>query len=305
MQKVHQETERQKINRKQTIIIQEVEKKKKNVTPEVRYECKSCDFKSEDDNVLTIHVKIKHGACNICQVKFSTTSEVESHMNSIHGIKPETDIKEEQLINEQNWEDLEDNEESEEEDNSKMYAIKYYLNSNGEQMGLTIKGKAKAHIESHNKIIEIMDKLPKTKEKESTFGKSKIKVIEKPPNTPTLLTLKLQVTAPDKSVGTAELKLHKPAKKGATLEIRKTSDGDFDTVEKLKDAIVKLFHMLASGETVSRILMAARGRGTLSNQPLLNIKILSCNQCNFKKNQTSSESTHSKIAWRCDQSHQV
>ena len=188
MNKVHKETEEQKIKRKQVIIIQEVEKKKKNVTP-----------------VL------------------------------------ETEKKEEQLVNEQNWEDLEDSEESEGEEDSKLYAIKYYLNSNGEQMGLTFKGKAKAHIESHNKSIEIMDKQPKTKEKYSTFGKSKFKVIEKPPKTPTLLTLKLQVTAPDNSVGTAELKLHKPAKKGATLEIRKTSDGDFDTVEKLKDAIVKLF----------------------------------------------------------------
>ena len=80
-------------------------------------------------------------------------------------------------------------------------------------MGLTIKGKTKAHIESHKKMIEIMDRLPKTKEKDNTFGATKIKVLDMPPKTPSLPTLKLEVTAPHKSVGTAELKLHKPAKR--------------------------------------------------------------------------------------------
>ena len=102
---------------------------------------------------------------------------------------------------------------------------------------LTIKGKANTHIESHKKIIEIMDRLPKTKEKENTFGDSKIKIIEKLPKTPSLLTLKIQVTSPDSYVGVAELKLHKPAKKGATIEIRKVSDDTFDSVEHLKDVI--------------------------------------------------------------------
>ena len=38
--------------------------------------------------------------------------------------------------------------------------------------------------------------------------------------------------------------------------------------------------ILASGETVSKILLVAKGKGTLSNQPLL--KIISCDQCNWQ-----------------------
>ena len=55
---------------------------------------------------------------------------------------------------------------------------------------LTIKGKANTHIESHKKIIEIMDRLPKTKEKENTFGDSKIKIIEKLPKKTFITNLK-------------------------------------------------------------------------------------------------------------------
>ena len=186
----------------------------------------------------------------------------------------------EKADNEQNWEDVDDDEEVEDLNEFKLYKIKYYSNSDGDHMGLTIKGKANTHIESHKKIIEIMDRLPKTKEKENTFGDSKIKVIEKLPKTPSLLTIKLQVTAPDNSVGIAELKLHKPAKKGATIEIRKISDDTFDSVENLKDVIEKLLVILDSGETVSKILLAAKGKGTLSSQPLL--KIISCDQCNWQ-----------------------
>ena len=236
--------------------------------------------------------------CTICEKSFSNHIGLDIHMQKVHeetqlmqierkhmgALQQAASIKkqDEQIENELNWEDLDDNEEKEEDDESKLYKIKYYTNSDGAHMGLTIKGKSKEHIESHNKIMELMDKLPKTKEKESILGESKIKVLEKPPKTPILHTLKLQVTAPDNTVGIVELKLHKPAKKGATLEIRKTSDDVFDTVEKLKDVIEKLFKQLSSGETVSRILLAARGRGTLSSQPLLSIKILSCDQCNWK-----------------------
>ena len=51
-------------------------------------------------------------------------------------------------------------------------------------------------------------------------------------------------------------------------------------VENLKDIIVKLFELLATGETVSKIIISAKGKGT--NKPLLGITLLACNQCDWK-----------------------
>ena len=274
--------------------------------------CNVCSIQFEKKEDLDYHIKMNHKEnplnyidCTLCEERFNESTRLDYHMKIRH-MESELGKQERKLMiatkatttliqddisimignddeaksdNGLNWEDVEDEEENNEND-YKSYKIKYYTNSDGEQMGLTIKGKTKSHIESHKKVIEIMDRLPKTKEKDNTFGGTKIKVLEKPPKTPSLLTLKLEVTAPDNSVGTAELKLHKPAKKGSTLEIRKTSGDTFDTVEKLRDMIEKLFELLSSGQTVSKILAEARGRGTLSNQPLL--KVLSCDKCDWQ-----------------------
>ena len=253
--------------------------------------------------------------CALCAKCFKDSPGLDLHMKKVHGetllqgmdrkqaiakqeiqkkeelpTPTEDEKKEESPEDEQNWEDLEENEESEEEEEEvKLYKIKYYPNSDGNPMGLTLKGKAKDHVESHKKITEIMDRLPRAKE--SVIGGSKIKMIEKPHKTPSLLTRKLQITAPDKSEGTVELKMHKPAlKKGSTLEIRKTNDGDFETVDKLKDVIVKLFDLIATGETVSRILLSAKGKQ--SNQPLPVITLLSCNQCDWKTKTKTALKAH-------------
>ena len=53
---------------------------------------------------------------------------------------------------------MEDEEDVEDANELKLYKIKYYSNSNGDHMGLTIKGKANTHVESHKKIIKIMDR---------------------------------------------------------------------------------------------------------------------------------------------------
>ena len=232
---------------------------------------KSAHLQQNNDEIKPGEILPRNLKCENCDYNTEDGAALDNHMNEYH------------------WEDVED---VEDVVDVKMYKIKHYPNSDGDQMGLTIKGRTKAHIESHKKLTEVMNRLPKGKV--NMFNDSKITVLSKEPTTGRI-NLKLKISAPGKSEGTTELNLFKPSvgsKKGATIEIRKTNEGDFENVQHLKDVIIKLLDLLVSGETVSKILVATRRKVTSPNKPIVSFKLLSCNLCDFKTKTNVSLKTH-------------
>ena len=117
-------------------------------------------------------------------------------------------------------------------DESKLYRIASFSNSDGEPFGVTIKGKGK-HVEAHNKVMETINRLPK--DKATTFGEVKLKVTDKV-KTNTVLNAKVTITSADDLEGQVEIKIHKPSDKRhkATIEIRKLTGHNYDAVERVQ-----------------------------------------------------------------------
>ena len=167
---------------------------------------------------------------------------------------------------------------------TKLYKVANFPNSDGEPFGLTIKGKGK-HVDSHSKVMETLNRLQK--DKPTTFGENKITITDKV-KTSTILNAKVTLTTKDNEEGQVELKIHKPSDRRhkATIEIRRLSGHDFETVEKVKDIVTNMLDEFTSGESVSRIMLKAKGKAKpytlMVKQPSLSIKLLSCNECNFK-----------------------
>ena len=170
------------------------------------------------------------------------------------------------------------------ENDSKLYKVVNFPNSDGEPYGLTIKGKGK-HVDSHNKVMETLNRLQK--DKPTTFGEYKLTITDKV-KTSSILNAKVTVTDQDNIEGQVELKIHKPSDRRhkATIEIRRLSDHEFETVEKLKDIITNMLDEFTSGVSVSKIMLKAKGKAKsytpIGKQPSLSIKLLSCNECDFK-----------------------
>ena len=161
---------------------------------------------------------------------------------------------------------------------SPLYKVASFTNSNGDPFGLTIKGKGK-HVDGHNKVMETINRLPKNVA--TVFGEEKLTVTDKV-KTNTLLNAKITHTSKDNTEGQVELKIHKPSDKRhkATIETRKLTGFDFDTVEKVKDLLTNMLDQFAVGETVSKVILKAKGKAKpytpLVKQPSLATKLLSC-----------------------------
>ena len=99
---------------------------------------------------------------------------------------------------------------------TKLYKVAIFSNSDGDPFGLTINGKGK-HIEAHNMLMETINRLPKVKA--TSFGRFKLSVTDKA-KTNSILNAKITITSEDNTEGAVELKIHKPSDKRykATLE---------------------------------------------------------------------------------------
>ena len=189
---------------------------------------------------------------------------------------------------------------------TKLYKVSNFPNTDGEPFGLTIKGKGK-HIDAHNKVMDTINRLPK--DKITTFGNVKLTVTDKV-KTSNTLNAKVTLTTSD-SEGQVEIKIHKPSDRRhkATIEIRKLTGFEFDTVEKVKDLITTMLDDFTSGDTVSKVLLKAKNRvkpyTPIVKQPSLSIKLLSCNDCNFKAKtmvllKNHIQNTHTTTKNKCD-----
>ena len=115
-----------------------------------------------------------------------------------------------------------------------MYTIQEYLNSNKDPFGLTIKGKSKSFKEAHKTFQASI-----INGKTIVTNEGKFKVSDLSHNRGTKNAI-LQFSEGGIEQGDVELKVYDTnmdKKKGATIEIRKTSGSDYDYVEKLKEAV--------------------------------------------------------------------
>ena len=133
--------------------------------------------------------------------------------------------------------------------------------------------------------MDTLNRLPK--DKLTPFGNVKLMVTDKV-KTNTLLNVKLTLQTEDKEEGQVELKIHKPSDKRrkATIEVRKLTGFDYSTVEKVKDVLTNMLDSYTSGESVSKILLKAKNNvkaySPMVKQTSLSVKLLSCNDCEFK-----------------------
>ena len=118
------------------------------------------------------------------------------------------------------------------------------------------------------------------------FGQVKLTVTDKV-KTNTLLNAKVTLTTKENVENQVEIKIHKPSDKRhkATIEVRKLTGHEFEAVEEVKDLLTKMLDDFTSGEPVSRVIIKAKGKiaayTPLVKQPSLQIKLISCKECEF------------------------
>ena len=115
------------------------------------------------------------------------------------------------------------------DDQIKVYKVTPYLNSIKEPFGLTIKGKSKAYINAHKSVQGLI-----IKGKVITTTGGKIKVADAS-HKKGMINAIVEVGVGETEIGNVEMKVYDPSldkKKGATVELRKMSDSDYNYVEK-------------------------------------------------------------------------
>ena len=169
-------------------------------------------------------------------------------------------------------------------EDSKLYKVNNFPNSEGEPFGLTIKGRGK-HIEAHNKVMDTLNRLQKNKA--TVFGDVELTVTDKV-KTNTILNAKVTITTKDDYEGQAEIKIHEPSDKRrqATIEIRKLTGYEYDSVEKVKELLTNMLDNFTLGQTVSKVMVQSKIKAKpytpIVRQPSLSTKFLSCTECEFK-----------------------
>ena len=125
----------------------------------------------------------------------------------------------------------------------KVYKENPYLNSNKEPLGLTIKGKTRDYVTAHKKVQALI-----ISGKNIVTDVGKIKIVDSCKNRG-MIKAKVEINTSEMELGEAELKVYDPSldrKKGATIEIRKLSDSEYEFVEKLRDVITCLLDKFLS-----------------------------------------------------------
>ena len=109
----------------------------------------------------------------------------------------------------------------------KVYQEKLYFNSNKEPFGVTIKGKTKDYISSHEKF---KGTLIKNKIISTSIGKMKVLDASQKQG---FISGTIEVHDKDDDKGNVDLKVYNPSlnnKKGATIELRKMLDFEYKYV---------------------------------------------------------------------------
>ena len=138
----------------------------------------------------------------------------------------------------------------------KVYKEKPYLNSNKDPFGLTIKGKTKGYIAAHKSVQAMV-----VKGKAVATAEGKFKVLDASHNKGMINAI-LEVCSGDVDKGTVELKVYDPRldkKKGATIEMRKMADSDYNYVEKLRNIVTCLLDKFLSGESKRKTCVGVTG----------------------------------------------
>ena len=168
---------------------------------------------------------------------------------------------------------------SESMDEIKVYKEKPYFNSDKQPFGLTLKGKSKDYIKAHEAFKDL---LIKNKKYNVVSGSMKFLDVTK---WPSMINATVAVIVNDTKQGNVELKLYNPNKKGATIELRKTTDSCYESVISLKVMICIFLDGFLAGKNVSEVLKHL-SKKNLMNKTMKRIsfkpKLFSCNECNFQ-----------------------
>ena len=116
----------------------------------------------------------------------------------------------------------------------KPYTVNEYDNSDGNPMGISIRGKTKEFIAGHDAIKDLLKKGSKHSVLDVKLNVLDVKSL------PVMKVAIVEVSKSDKSRGNVELKVYKPSvkkNKGASLEMRILSGYDFEHVRVLRETI--------------------------------------------------------------------
>ena len=166
------------------------------------------------------------------------------------------------------------------ENDLKVYKVKPYFNSEKEPFGMTICGKSKEYILAHGTVKGM---IKKGKVYQTKRGNARIldATINK-----AMLNAIVQVEVKGSSKGNVELKVHNPGKKGATLELRRMSDFDYEHVKELKTILTTLLDAFIDGDTVEQVTLNMRqiSKEKAIGRNLSNPKLFTCEICGFLGN---------------------
>ena len=138
---------------------------------------------------------------------------------------------------------------------SRPYKEFPYFNSNKEPFGLTLKGKTKEYVKAHVAVKALI-----SKGKEICTPKGNLKFLDSTSNN-AMVNAVIEIESDKKVKGNAELKAYDPSKKkskGATIELRKTSDHEYSHVEDLKKILEFLLNKVLDGEEIEIFRKGAR-----------------------------------------------
>ena len=197
-----------------------------------------------------------------------------------------------------------------------MYTVKEYLNSSKDPFGLTIKGKSKSFKEAQKTFQAsiINGKTFSTNE-----GKFKVSDLS---HNKGIKNAILQFREGGIERGDVELKVYDTnmdKKKGATIEIRKTSGSDYDYVEKLKEAVTCILDKFLGDDDVdarekeekklfkcdicdwqTRHEPALKGHSKRMHKVVVNTKkntisLLICKKCKFETKSRATLMVHERL----------
>ena len=123
---------------------------------------------------------------------------------------------------------------------SQGFVVNTYKNSDGDDLGVTIKGKTKLFLDAHQSLKNFMTLSKLEKLDDTKFKVANVSKLKGRQN----VTIEVE-NDNDEDKGGAELIIHNPSiqkNKGATIEIRKLSGFEFKHVEMLKEVIILLLN---------------------------------------------------------------
>ena len=167
---------------------------------------------------------------------------------------------------------------------SRPYKEFPYFNSNKEPFGLTLKGKTKEYVKAHVAVKALI-----SKGKEICTPKGNLKFLDSTSNN-AMVNAVIEIESDKKVKGNAELKAYDPSKKkskGATIELRKTSDHEYSHVEDLKKILEFLLNKVLDGEEIEIFRKGARNDIKVNST-----HVYECDLCSWKTKFKSALKTH-------------